>query len=831
MTITTVHTFKDLGFRTMPIGKPGFKLIRDEAGKKHIVDQNGEVVSFNLAMPSDWTNVYGKQAKDYPDTSLGGLICGELQNKQPHEIEVIALDCDNDAAWKIVTSMDPEYKFSFTSINKPGGTVIYQLPDELREVTQFSLDANGLKLEYMTKRDSGPNAMIYLPTTANKTKAAIAKGAELDYPPQSLIVLLKTLKPTKLVASVQPELQSMSTSLPFNAPLVKQYVLEARAAKQDNQVFGTISDSPIAEKIYSIFTPKEFRSASDYERQGWLHPNSESLIAVGPYSKYITGLSAIAGADQSISQELYVEFMQAINAQLDEPYASERYLIEIINPMILGKSKINNKPIWRFNESWDKDSHSITNQYGELLEYFASEAEANEFVEYNHSTTRLVRVKGVSSLLDRIYTVDNDAQQERPNKNLVKKLKLVEEIANVKYPPGIFVDNKGKTLLNATRPTQSLQILRNPEIFKTEVNEHNLYVQAFNLFLAHLTNDCEASQKFMRQLLAYHGRYLNNIPVIIYMVGVGGSGKSQFSNILEALFGTNVTRRPIARQMSSQFNDFLENCALLVLSETSDATIQDRKGLKSILKTVTGEKAIDIETKGKPLRSNVPLFALPLMLANDFWYEEDENDRRLFTINPIQTLHDSPNIVAFEQEHGLRLVDFIIEGTLKGYIAKYLSQFCTPTLPEVPLTKDKLESSEAQRDIISALKSLVSRNQHIELFNLFYEYEISDFFTVMNSSKRGNNNEIKSHIYVNHLIDLCIAMREDDHYPTTAEIKRQFKPLHWQSMQKRHKRHATNNGATYYKKVGVNKWYMPNFPEVYDEWSLSLLEESTDGEL
>lgn len=827
---TTVHTFTNLGFRTMPIGKAGYRLVRDEGGKKHILDAKDNIVSFNAAMPSDWTKVYGKHRKQHNDTPLGGLICGRLDNLQEDEIEVVALDCDNEAAWLMATAMNPAYKFSFRSIDKPGGTVLYILSDSLVKVPQFSIDNNGLKLEYMARRESGANAMVYLPTSANETKEQIAKGAELEEMPEHLVSLIKSLQPVKAVQAPVEFTSNLSMSLPFNAPLIKQYVLEAKAAKEENATFGKLKHSPIVEKVYAIFTPKEFRSSAEYQKQGWLHPNSDSLTATGPYSKYITGVSAIAGADQSISPELYIEFMQAINAQLDAPYLQDRYLTEILNPMILGQAKINGKPIWKYNDSWDKDSHSITNQYGEILEYFADEHEANNFVEYNHSTARIVRVQGVSPLLDRIYTMDTDAQQERPNKNLVKKLKLVEATATVKLPPGIFVDTKGKTLLNSALACESLQILREPSLFPTEVTEHNLYVQAFNMFVKHLTNDCEMSQTFMRQLLAYHGRYLTNIPVIVYMVGVGGSGKSQFSNILEELFGSNVTRRPTPKQMASQFNDYLDNCALLVLSETSDAIKQEQRGLKSVLKVVTGEKTIDIETKGKPLKPNVPLFALPLMLANDFWYDEDENDRRLFVVNPIQTLYDAPEIVEFEQEHGVRLVDFIIEGTRRGYIAKYLTQFCPAQLPEVPLTKDKLESSGAQDDIISVIKNLVSRRQYIALFELFTEYEISTFFTVMNAPNTSGNGRIHDFIYVQQIIDLAIAMRGDDKYPSDATIKKEFWPKRWSAMQKYHIRHATNSGPTYYKRVGTAKWEMPELKAEFDTWTLAQLE-NTDGEL
>lgn len=827
--MSTVHTYTNLGFRTMPIGQSGYTLVRDDNGKKHINNSKGNTVSFKDAMPSKWTQVYGARRKKHSDTPLGGLICGELNNKEPDEVEVIALDCDNQAAWDLLVAMDPDYLFRFRSVGKPGGTILYELPEELRELKQYSINNGTIILEYMAKRESGANAMIYLPTEANKTKENIPKGAELSQPPQTVIHLLKSLKPQELVVQ-EPSIAPDNKALPFNAPLAKQYILEAKAVASDGKTYGLIEGSPVAEKLYSIFTPKKFRSAQEYKNKGYLHPNSEAITAIAPYSEYITGLSAIAGSDPSIDVELYVSLMQAINAQLDDPYPPTRYLDEVINPMIHNKASINGKPIWKYNESWDKNSHSVSNQYGETLEYFANITSANEFIEYNHSTSEVVYVKGLSQLLDRVYTMDSDPQQEKPTKALVKKLKLVTEENTVKLEPGIFTDNHGKTIINSAKAKLPLRILRHPEIFETPVNEYNPYVQAFNLFVNHLVNNDKLAADFMRTLLAWHGRNLINVPVIIYMVGVGGAGKSQFSNILEALFGSNTTRRPTALQMNSRFNDYLDNCALLVMSETADVSKQDQKNLKSLMKTVTGEKTIDIEAKRKPIRPNVPLFALPLVLANDFWYVEDDNDRRLFTINPTKPLHSAPDILDFEQEHGVRIVDFIIEGINKGYISKYLSQFCPVHLPEVPTTQDKLESSQMQDDIVSVVKSIVAQQDWYAMFNLMEEYNYEDMFKLFEQSVDSKHHEtICNHLYIGHLVSLTIEMRGDSNYPTDHEIKKAYRPRVWLSMKDTAKPNTAGTGPTNYKRVGRYKWEYDNILEAYEAWKLKSLE-STDGE-
>ena len=134
----TVHTFTELGFRTMPIGQTGATLQRNEEdNKKYLLDAKGKVLPFVHAMPSDWTQVYGRHRTDHLDTPLGGLICGKLENKQEDELEVIALDCDNQAAWDLFVSLHPDYEFKYKSIGKPGGTIIYLLPKELENFPQY----------------------------------------------------------------------------------------------------------------------------------------------------------------------------------------------------------------------------------------------------------------------------------------------------------------------------------------------------------------------------------------------------------------------------------------------------------------------------------------------------------------------------------------------------------------------------------------------------------------------------------------------------------------------------------------------------------------------
>jgi len=802
----------------MPIGQTGVTLTRGENGKKRLLNAAGTELSFKDVMPGNWTQVYGKVGTPHLNTPLGGLICGRLAAKAETEREVIALDCDNAAAWDLMTAIDPAYQFRFKSIGKEGGTIVYLLPEELVELSQYSIKTSTIHFEFMAKREGGANAMVYLPTSANQTKECVPSEAVLGLPPEQIVHLIKLLKP-QVLSAIPQATESTTTNLPFNAPLIKQFTLESKAsadAAGSQAAFGVLDMIPLVERVYQIFTPRKFRSAPTYVKSRWVHPNSDEILELGSWSEYIVGVSAIAGSDPSIDAELYTDFMQAFNAQVDDPMPPKRFLEEVISPMVLQKARIGGQPIWKYNEKWDQTSHTIVNQYGETLEYFTLENAANRFVEYNHITKELVEIQGARSLRDQVYSKDTDPQQEAPNAQLVKKLKLIRVDDSVKLPLGIFTDSQGHTILNTSEPTYPLRVLREPDLYADDVNEDNLHAQAFNAFIAHLVNDDDAAILFMKQVIAFHGRHLENIPVILYMVGVGGAGKSHFAQFMEQLFGANTTSRPSAEQMTTRFNDFLLNTALLILTETGDSATRAQDGIKAVLKTVTGEKTVDIESKGKTIEKNVPIFALPVLLSNEPWYQEDSADRRLFSIMPRATMIESALIINFEQLHGVRIIDYISEGIKLGIISKYLSGFCPRVLPEVPMTSDKQQLSAEQKDPIMVVKNTVTTGNWFKLFDLMEEHSVDLFFTVMESPKIRD----KNCLFKNQLVELVKNIRGIDTFSLTdATISRAFS-ARWMPNQATQYRPRKDNPLA--MKLGHVKWAI-GIHDAYEDWKLTKL--------
>jgi len=292
-------------------------------------------------------------------------------------------------------------------------------------------------------------------------------------------------------------------------------------------------------------------------------------------------------------------------------------------------------------------------------------------------------------------------------------------------------------------------VLRHPnEIQELEVKEDNLYIQAFNLFMTHLFDD-PITKNYVYAILACHGRNLRTLPIVLNIVGGGGTGKSEFGNIVEALFGRNTTTRPSIKQMgdSDFLHSTLHDIAVLIISEGGiglDPKLYSKA--KEQIKAVTGEKSISAQKKFQDMEQ-IDVFALVIILANESWYLDDIDDRRKVDAIPKYSLQESPDILAFEKDHlgGTWITQFILKGVEKGIIAKYLSRFYKAELGKPPITEDKREMAQQQGDPIRLVQSLLkvtkddkkAKSNAVELVRLMMEYEVPLFKRVMEDNYTG----------------------------------------------------------------------------------------------
>jgi len=832
----TSGDYLGMGLRAVPL--LAHKMARASDGKTKAFFNRDGTPSLSV-LPKNWLADYGDGRKCTSPAPLMGVMCGPLNDKQPGEAELLVLDCDAETPWDMFRAMDPTYNFHTRSVGKAGGTIFYLLPLELAEVRKVAIKEGTLELDIMLQQSSGRPSMVYLPTPANGTKVGVPATANLSLPPSSVVDLVKALAKAAMAPSSSPNSIGSSSRYTNNATLVQGFV---ELVKQDNTYIkldmGALpDDGQVVKKIFKVFTPKTFRS-DVYVDQGWLHPNDPSIEGL---SSFFTSVSAIAGSDASISPELYVDFMACLNAQVDEPIESSRFLTTIVNPMVSGKASINGEAIWQYNEHWDKKTLSILNRNGEELQYYILPG-VTTFAQVNMwpgipPGEAVVEISGVNKLAEQLNIQDVAPGKPSYKRDVTDLLQAAVALSSVRQPGGLHFDPaRNRTIINANPPCLSLQVLRNPHLFPDVTGNDHSYILAMHLFLDHLMD--APSKKFMLQLLAYHGRHLEAIPVIVYIVGQGGTGKSELGNFLEHLFGSNTTSKPSLPQLTSKFAaPLIEDKALMILAETEGYDARMYSSAKQILKTITGEKSMAMEKKFENVVNDTQLMSLPVVLANEYWYVEDAGelgDRRLFAISPKNVLSTDPKILKFEATNlkpGQYLTEYLLEGIKLGAIPKHIASHCPTTLPPVPNTLDKQEMAEEQSNPIPMLQNLVRRcstgtnedmlTASLRLVNLMIEHDVQPFLVFMETLEEPRHWEPEElmearvpkvmpkwgYIYTEPL-RVLVRKITGDHYGNAVELKKAF-TAKW------NKGIAIN--VTGWKSLGYVRWAAPFLPMAYQE--------------
>ena len=306
----SIKPYIDLGWHTVPLSG---ELERNKDGTKTIP-------SFERNWRDTYSTTFNKK-----ETKLGGAITGKVSG-------IIAVDCDNELTWKLFKSLDKFNDFVFISKGKgiEAGTFIYKYTEELPQ--NFSIKEDGICLDFYSN-----NGFIYLATEHNKTKIPLEELPEIQEIPETVLsVLLRMYKSTKQIHTESNEQNNNLFTANFLAPLVNQFV-----SNKGEYMPG----------LFRIITPKNYRTNVQYVKSSHLHPNN---IPEGDGSTYLSQVSAILGADMSITQDLYVEAMTYINDLFDSPMEQKRLEATIIDPMIKGKASIDGKVIWKYDSDWSQ---------------------------------------------------------------------------------------------------------------------------------------------------------------------------------------------------------------------------------------------------------------------------------------------------------------------------------------------------------------------------------------------------------------------------------------------------------------------------------------------
>ena len=580
----TIAPFTALGWHTVPLKG---KLERGEGGVKTIPK-----------FEQGWRQHY-QENKNTVKAKLGGTITGECSG-------IIAIDCDNENTWNMFRALDPDYPFVFLSKGKgyPAGTLIYAFDEDLP--TSFSLADNNIALDVYAN-----NGFVYLPTEANKTKELMVELPELKVMPATTKLMLQQLH----LAKNQPKevagpIQSIDKSSCL-APLVEQFVV----AKD------------YMPGLFRIITPRDFRKEEQYIKKGHLHPEN---IPDGRGSEYLSKVSAILGADSSISLDLYVQAMNLINALWPQPMEDDKFEHTILDPMLNQTAKINGKVIWQYNEDWKqhrlvlqtKRQSNIELGFDDRRNFYYCVDVVNEHVKQFGRDTELQSY------------IEATAINSPKKAELKRNLPMLNVVAQPSLPFGFSFDddNIAKTL-NTFKHTPELMILNNPSDYKEFYNRPTTTLKYFETLVPE-----EAMRNY---LLGFTKRKLTNFeysPVILYFLGAHGSGKDTYVQILETIMGH--VARPTTKEFLEVYNAWLLDTYFVQLDEYGNqlTRISDKEEALGKLKTYTGKQQVMIRqmrTDGFSYKHNATF----IMTANKNPLMLEDGDRRIAFL-------PTPNVLA-----------------------------------------------------------------------------------------------------------------------------------------------------------------------------------------
>jgi len=595
----SIQPYIDLGWHTVPLSG---KLERNPDGTKTIP-----------RFESDWRENY-QETRNVKDSTLGGVITGKVSG-------IIAIDCDNEATWQLFRALDTYNEFVFiskgkgckaTGLTQSAGTLIYKYTEELPQ--NFTIHEDGIDLDFYTN-----HGFVYLPTKANKSKVTLDSDPLPDIPelPATVLALLLRLyKSTRQIMVDESSTQNTNLfTANFLAPLIQQFVQ---------------SRGDYMPGLFRIITPKRFRQQPQYVKSAHLHPDN---VPDGDGSTYLSSVSAILAADLSVSQELYAEAMVYINDLFTVPMDQGRLDSTILNPMINKKATADGKVIWQYDDNWEhyrsifttKDQSTIEVVYDDLAKmHYTVDSSRGMYSSFMRDTDLYNHLQAVTAT-------------PITKKELIHGVPLVRTVTHPHRPFGFNAGNDStKRDFNVFKATPALSVFYKPEDYAEKYKEPEITLK----FFESLVPD-PLMRNYLFGFLKTKLTSFKYSPIVLYFLGVPGSGKGTFVRIIEEIFG--LVPAPSAQEFLDKFNGWIVGAYFVELDEYGDSlsTLREKEEAIGKLKALTGKRKVDIRKmreNSHPYEHNVTF----IMTANKNPLMLDDNDRRI-------ALFDTPNILADQE--------------------------------------------------------------------------------------------------------------------------------------------------------------------------------------
>lgn len=659
--MSILRKFIDAGYYTIPLGG---SIRRLEGGTKSLP-----------TFEKNWQNKY-KEERNTTETNVAGLFTGELNG-------IMAIDCDNKDTLDLFQQLNPGYDFIFYSKGKPkgGGTILYKYDPS---VYSFRVKTELIELDVFSN-----TGMIYLPTAHNESKHDWENKniPELQTIPKSILILLKSLN-SKITAAPSDNKYEHQVINKL-APLVQAFV--------DSKQYD--------ERLFKILTPKSFRKLKEYQHKGHLHPNK---VPEGEGSEYLSKVSCILGADVSVSVELYCTAMAAINNLWDNPMPSARLYQTVISPMINSQTQIENEVVWKYDKDWDIKGIQFIASNKELIESFYDDVK-QLYMTINYSVPYVKTFTDKNKCIQNLATLGRRYTQSTYDQSVsIIRTKLEPHLSF-----GHIIDTDKFNLFNQSKYLSALN--GNYEEYRTP----ELLLRYLETFIPD-----EKIRIFVMRFLRTKLTTFDFSPIILYFIGVSGSGKDTFVNIIKKIIGDMYVASPSAAEFVEQYNGWLLDKFFVHCNEYgNELKPYDRDAALGRIKKYTGAQEIQI----RAMRSdgyNYTHNASFILTANKNPLAIELDDRRICFINTPNYLKDQAWV---QQAGGLHIVMTQIQNEIYDFCCYLHAEYENLTGNEYnmpPYTADKQSVILDSLPPHDLLVYYFKHKKYEELKQLFEEHNI-----------------------------------------------------------------------------------------------------------